>query len=64
MDRLAKSVGQSITRLHGYPNYRFAEIPHPFSEAVGEEEYSRKIKLAASLVEEVLLKTPPSRRKQ
>ena len=52
-----KSVGKSIARLHGFPDYPYVVIPAPFLEGImiPEEMYEEKIANAVAKAEELLV---------
>lgn len=58
VDTLVKTVGKSIARLHGYPNYPYVEIPAPFVEGVmiPEEMFKEKVANAVARAERLLTK--------
>ena len=57
VDTLVKSVGNTIAKLHGYPNYPYVVIPAPFVEGVmiPEEMFEEKVKEAVDKAVELLL---------
>ena len=50
VDTLARTVGKSIARMHGFPNYPYVEIPAPFVEGVmiSDEMFKAKVKDATA----------------
>ena len=64
VDTLARSIGRSMARLHGFPDYPFIEIPAPYLESVlvSDAEFERKTVAAVAQAEDLLLRDTNGRR--
>ncbi len=53
---LARSIGKTMARLHGFPNYPYIEIAPPFVESIhiSDEEFEAKTVTAVAQAEELL----------
>ena len=56
VDTLARTVGKSMARMHGFPNYPLVQIEAPFFESVAptDQDFERKAALAVQHVERLL----------
>ena len=55
VERLVKTVGQAMAKRHGFPGYRFVEIPSILHDDLSEAALDKKMEVAAPEVERVLL---------
>lgn len=55
-DKLILTIGRTMAKRHGYPDYPFVVIDYPYAESLNDQRLEEHLQKAWPQIEQVLLK--------